>query len=136
MRSGWVEIGAAGAHVGQDDLPAGEARGILGPARALGVSTHDLPQIRAAEAAGADHIGFGPCFATVTKGYAKGLPRTAVETAVTSTELPLFAIGGITADNLPALLDLGVRRIAVSSAVLEARDPERAARQLRELLDR
>lgn len=130
-----VEIEAAGAHVGQGDLPAAEARAILGSERALGVSTHDLPQIRAAAAAGADHLGFGPCFPTATKGYAEGLPLAAVESAVASTEMPLFAIGGITAANLPSLLEVGVERIAVSSSVLAARDPERVARELRALLE-
>lgn len=131
-----VEVGAAGAHVGQGDLPAAEARAILGPDRALGVSTHDLLQIRAAEAGGADHLGFGPCFPTATKGYTEGLPRSAIAAAAAATGLPLFAIGGIHRDNLPSLLELGVRRIAVSAAVLGAPDPQGAARELRALLDR
>ena len=130
-----VDVGADGAHVGQEDLPAAEARVVLGPDRALGVSTHDLTQIRAAEADGADHLGFGPCFPTTTKGYTEGQPREAVRAAAAATRLPLFAIGGITADNLPELLEVGVRRVAVSSAILAAPDPERAARRLRDLLD-
>ncbi len=128
-----IAIGAAGAHVGQDDLPAATARAKLG-ARWLGVSTHDRAQIEAAVAAGADYAGFGPCFPTATKGYTEGQPRAAIAAAVAACPLPLFAIGGITAATLPELVALGVRRIAVSRAILAAPDPERAARALRQLL--
>lgn len=133
-----VRSGADGAHVGQSDMPAGAARRILGE-RWLGVSTHAAEQIAAAAADGADYAGFGPCFPTATKGYEQGQTPEAVATAVQAAgerALPLFGIGGITADNLPSLLRLGVRRIAVSSAVLAAADPEAAARALRRGLDR
>ncbi len=125
-----VAVGAAGAHVGQDDMPAAAARAVLGPDRWLGVSTHDVPQIQAAERDGADHLGFGPCFPTATKGYREGQTDEAIAGALVATDLPVFAIGGIDADNVGRLVALGVRRIAVSRAILAARDPERAARQL------
>ena len=128
-----VRVRAAGAHVGQDDVPAEAARKLLG-SRWLGVSTHDVAQIRAAAAAGADYVGFGPCHPTPTKGYTLGKTRDEVAAAVAAAaalRLPLFAIGGITAGNLPALLGLGVERIAVSAAVLAADDPRDAAAALR-----
>jgi thiamine-phosphate pyrophosphorylase len=131
-----VQTSADGAHVGQDDMPAEQARRLLG-ARWLGVSTHDTAQIRAAARADADYLGFGPCFPTTTKGYATGQPQTAVTDAVRAASdcsLPLFAIGGITPANLPQLQDLGVRRIAVSAAILQADDAAGAARRLRALL--
>lgn len=129
-----VRIGADGAHVGQTDMPAQRAREILGPDRWLGVSTHGAEQIHAAEAAGADHVGLGPCFPTTTKGYTEGLPRDEIGAALTATELPVFAIGGITQNNLPELRALGVTRIAVSAAILGSPEPEAAARALAELL--
>lgn len=131
-----VQSSAAGAHVGQDDMPAEQARRLLGE-RWLGVSTHDPAQIRAAATAGADYLGFGPCFPTTTKGYARGQPQRAVTDAVRTAgdcQLPLFAIGGITPENLPRLLALGIRRIAVTAAILQADDPAEAARRLRSLL--
>lgn len=124
---------AHGAHIGQDDMPVEVARRLL-DGQWLGVSTHDVAQIRAAVHAGADYVGFGPCFPTATKGYGDGVARDLLEEAVATCPLPLFAIGGITAANLPALRRLGVRRIAVSSAILAAPDPAAAARALRELL--
>lgn len=129
-----VTAGAAGAHVGQDDLSAAAAREVLGPTRLLGVSTHDAAQLAAAHAAGADYAGFGPCFATATKGYREGLGPEALRVALAGARLPVFAIGGITTDNLPALIAAGCTRVAVSSAILGAADPTDAARALRRLL--
>lgn len=124
---------AHGAHIGQDDMPVEVARRLLAEAW-LGVSTHDVVQVRAAAEAGADYVGFGPCHPTATKGYAEGLPPAAIEEAVGAARVPLFAIGGIRADNVPLLRGLGVRRIAVSSAILAAADPEAAAAALRDAL--
>ncbi len=128
-----VRSRAHGAHVGQDDIPALVARRLLGAAW-LGGSTHDLPQIDAAIAAGADYIGFGPCFPTATRGYDQGLGPAAIEAAVNHCRVPLFAIGGIDATNIGMLYGLGVRRVAVSRAILQADDPEAMAAQLREQL--
>ena len=130
-----VEHGAAGAHVGQEDLPATEARRLLGPERLLGVSTHDLGQATAATTAGADYLGFGPCFPTITKGYDHGQPAGALAAVVRASPVPVFAIGGIDAGNLPQVLAAGCRRVAVSRAILRAPDPGAAARRLRQLLD-
>ncbi|MBL8752399.1 MAG: thiamine phosphate synthase [Planctomycetes bacterium] len=127
---------AAGAHVGQNDMPIDAARKLL-PEAWLGVSTHDPVQIAAAAAAGADYIGFGPCHPTATKGYTTGKTMAEVEAAVEAAQqrnLPLFAIGGITAGNLIELRKHGVDRIAVSSAILQADDPAAAARALRRML--
>ncbi|MCA8964944.1 MAG: thiamine phosphate synthase [Planctomycetes bacterium] len=128
-----VRCGASGAHVGQDDLPAAEARRRLG-SRWLGVSTHDPAQIAAAVAAGADYVGFGPCHPTTTKGYTTGKSAAEIAAAVAACPVPLFAIGGIDAGNLTALRELGVHRIAVSGAILGAEDPAAAAAALRRLL--
>jgi len=130
-----VQLDAAGAHVGQDDMAPSKARKLLGRDRWLGVSTHDLAQLRAAERAKADYVGFGPCFATETKGYADGLPRELIAEAAASAKVPLFAIGGIHRRTLPLLLELGVQRIAVCAAILGAERPADAAARLRAQLD-
>jgi thiamine-phosphate pyrophosphorylase len=124
---------AHGAHVGQDDMEPEVARKLL-VRQTLGVSTHDKKQIDAAVAAGADYVGFGPCYPTSTKGYSEGLPAEAIEEAAFSCPVPLFAIGGIDASNLLRLRAFGVRRIAVSSAILKAQDPYAAAARLRAML--
>ena len=124
---------AAGAHVGQEDMPADAARKLMF-GRLLGVSTHDLDQIRAAAAARADYVGFGPCHPTQTKGYEEGLGDDAIIAATElcdELQLPMFAIGGVTPMNAPRLAALGVRRVAVSSYILQHNDPGAAARDLR-----
>jgi thiamine-phosphate pyrophosphorylase len=121
-----------GAHVGQEDMPADAARKLMF-GKLLGVSTHDLEQIRAAAAARADYVGFGPCHATQTKGYEEGLGDDEIAAAAElcdELQLPMFAIGGVTPMNLPRLAVLGVRRVAVSSYVLQHNDPATAVREL------
>lgn len=132
-----LRLAAAGAHVGQDDLPPRHARRLLAPGQWLGVSTHDLGQVAAAIAGGADHLGFGPMFPTTTKGYTLGQREGALAAAVAAAKRrPVFAIGGIDTSNVDRIVAEGVRRIAVSSAILQATDPARAAASLREALER
>jgi len=123
---------ADGVHLGQDDLPPEPAREILGADRLLGVSTHDLDQARAAARTGADYVGFGSIFSTRTKGVAKGLGPGALAPVLEAVSIPVFPIGGIDAHNAGDLAF--ARRAAVSSAILAAEDPERAARAIRSAL--
>lgn len=130
-----IRLGARGAHVGQDDLDPREARRKIGDGSWLGVSTHTKDQVIRAFADGADHIGFGPIHPTTTKGYAEGQPAGALGAAVEAAAgRPVFAIGGIRLDNLQRVLDEGCTRIAVSSAILSAQDPRRAAHDLKAAL--
>lgn len=129
-----ARLGAYGAHVGQSDLPARRARRLLRPGQFLGVSTHELGQIARATADGADHVGFGPMFATATKGYATGQPDGALRAALEQSLVPVWPIGGINATNVSRLVREGARRAAVASAILRAPDPRRAAAELREAL--
>ncbi len=121
--------GAAGVHLGQDDLPPEAARRVLGPEALVGWSTHDLDQVAAAARSGVvDYVGFGPAFPTATKGYAAGLGPAAVAEAVAASPLPVLAIGGITPENrwrLPR--EAGV---AVSSALCGAERPAEVAHDL------
>lgn len=123
------------AHVGQTDMPTDAARKLL-VNQWLGVSTADRVQITAAIAAGADYLGFGPCFPTATKGYQVGKTPAEIEAAFAAAagKVPMFAIGGITAANLPSLRALGVDRIAVCGAILQSQDPAAATAELRRLL--
>jgi thiamine-phosphate pyrophosphorylase len=119
---------ADGAHVGQQDLPAASARRLLGPGRILGVSTHSLEQAEAARRVGADYIGFGPMFPTGTKdtGYAPRGPEALGEIRRT-VSLPILAIGGITLENVSAVIEAGATAPAVISAVAAADDIAAAA---------
>jgi thiamine-phosphate pyrophosphorylase len=124
---------ADGAHVGQEDLPAVSARLLLGPARLLGVSTHDPGQAEAAQRAGADYIGFGPMFATGTKdtGYTSRGPE-AIREIRKVVVLPILAIGGITLENVTEVIAAGATAPAVISAVVRAADITAAAAAFRQ----
>jgi thiamine-phosphate pyrophosphorylase len=123
---------AAGAdvlHLGQDDLPVMAARQIVGPGTLIGLSTHSADQAAAASAAAdVDYFCAGPVWPTPTKpgrpAPGLGLVRYATEVA---GPVPWFAIGGISAENIGAVLDAGARRVVVVRAITEAADPAAAA---------
>jgi thiamine-phosphate pyrophosphorylase len=127
-----LAAGADGLHVGQEDLPAEPARALLGRGRILGVSTHNREQAEAAQAFGADYIGFGPMFATGTKdtGYApRGLE--ALRGIRAAVALPILAIGGISLENVADVIAAGATAPAVISAVVAAPDVGAAAAAFR-----
>lgn len=129
-----VELSAFGTHVGQGDTPPTEARRMLRDEQCLGVSTHSLEELDRALRDGADHVGFGPMFATTTKGYAEGQPEGALRQILARASVPVFPIGGITLGGLPRLRSEGTDRAAVSSAILTAADPQSAAAEIRAAL--
>lgn len=92
-------LDADGVHLGQGDLPAHEARAILGENKLIGLSTHDLDQVEQAYNLPVDYLGFGPIFPTATKNYPAGLGPDALVHALTIAPVPVLAIGGIHAEN-------------------------------------
>jgi thiamine-phosphate pyrophosphorylase len=124
---------ADGVHVGQDDAPAQEARGEVGPERLVGLSTHSAAQVDAARRA--DYIAVGPVHATPTKPGRPAAGLEPIRHAAAHATLPWFAIGGLNADNVGETIAAGARRIVVVRAIADAPDPESAARRLRAALD-
>lgn len=126
-----LAIGADGAHVGDDDLPLDDARRISPAGFLLGRSVETPEEAREAERGGADYLGVGPVFPTLSKddaGPALGLEGVAAMRRVTA--LPLVGIGGIEAESAAAVAEAGASGVAVIRAVMQAPDPERAAREL------
>lgn len=123
---------ADGAHLGQDDLALDVARKWVGEHRLLGLSTHDAAQIAYADVSTANYLGFGPVFDTSTK-HLKGLGLRSVEATLATTK-PVYCIGGIGLDEVPLLTASGVTRVAVSSALCSAIDPESVAHEFRSRL--
>ncbi|HEY8904082.1 MAG TPA: thiamine phosphate synthase [Chthoniobacterales bacterium] len=116
------ELGADGAHIGQDDGPIEAARQATGPGAIIGRSTHSLEQARAAWAEGADYIGFGPLFATPTKPDYIPIGMGDIAATFQASPIPVFCIGGIKRENLPDIVAAGATRAVVVSGILLAED--------------
>jgi thiamine-phosphate pyrophosphorylase len=129
----WL-VEADGVHLGQDDMPIREARRVLGPDALIGVSTHDLAQLRQAVLDGASYVGVGPTFSSSTKDFAELAGLDYIRAASTTTSMPTFAIGGINVANIGEVVAAGGRRVAVSQAILRAESPRAAASELRRRL--
>jgi thiamine-phosphate pyrophosphorylase len=129
-------VGADGVHLGEDDAPTSHARSVLGPDVVVGRSAGGVAEALEALRGGADYLGVGAVYATPTKpeGEVAGL---ALIQALARENLPVpwFAIGGVTLETAPSVAEAGAPGFAVVRAVLDAGDPEAAARELRSLLE-
>ncbi len=123
-----LAAGFDGVHVGQDDLSPEGARRVVGNGRIVGVSTHNLEQLKVADAGPADYIAFGPIFATSAKQNPD--PVVGLEglrAARAATRKPLVAIGGITRANVSSVIDAGADSVAVISDLVNS--PRQAAEE-------
>lgn len=126
---------AHGVHLAAKSLPPSVARGLLEPWQLLGVSVHSVEDAVAAARGGADYVTFGHVYETWSHA---GEPPRGVRTlaeVVGAVDVPVLAIGGITAERAADVLATGCAGVAVISAVLSADDPARAARALRQAID-
>lgn len=126
-----LECGADGVHVGQDDLSAEEARRRIGADGILGVSASTMAEALAAERAGADYLGVGAVFPTGSKADATSVSLGELAAICGAVDIPVVAIGGITRDNVKELAGMGIRGVAVISAIFAQSDVEAATCDLR-----
>jgi thiamine-phosphate pyrophosphorylase len=132
-----MAVKADGIHLGREDFPLPLARDILGRDTIIGATATSLKEARACFQEGADYIGFGPVFTTTSKkdaGPACGIEGLAE--AVETIPVPIIAIGGLTPETIPLVMETGAHGVAVISAVCGRDDPEQAARELRNAVDR
>jgi thiamine-phosphate pyrophosphorylase len=129
-------VGAAGVHLGQDDLSIAEAREFVGADCAVGKSTHSVDQAIRAFYEGADYIGFGPLFATPTKPDYSPIGLNDIEKVHEAVRIPIFCIGGIKLDNLPKVIEAGAHRVVIVSGLLHAKNIVAYGRSAKELLNR
>ena len=116
-----ARVSVEGVHVGQDDDSIHVARQKAGRDLIVGKSTHSLAQANAAQAEGADYVGFGPIFATPTKPDYKPIGLGNIRRVHQDVSIPVFCIGGINVDNLQQVIDAGAKRVVMVSALLKAR---------------
>jgi thiamine-phosphate pyrophosphorylase len=125
-----LAVDADGVHLGQGDLPLDLARKVMGPNKLIGISTHNLDQVREATAGKPDYLGFGPIFKPGSKqdhDPVVGLEGLCAMRGV--SPLPVFAIGGIQIDQVGAVMKAGADGVAVISAILKAADIREAVRK-------
>jgi thiamine-phosphate pyrophosphorylase len=129
------QTGADGVHIGQKDMEIRTARALLGPGKIIGVSAHNVEEALEAQAAGADYLGCGAAFVTGTKSDARPISRDTLRAVTAAVDIPVVAIGGITADNAQELKGCGLDGIAVVSALFGQKDVKAAAAELRQLAE-
>jgi thiamine-phosphate pyrophosphorylase len=129
-----VEVQADGVHVGQDDMPVEAVRELVGPEMLIGLSTHAEAEIDAVDPALVDYIGVGPVHETPTKEGRPAVGLELVRYAAAHARVPFFAIGGLNAGNIAAVIEAGAGRVVVLRAIADAADPQAAARELSEKL--
>lgn len=136
------EIHADGVHLGKNDMPIAEARKILGPDFIIGGTANTLEDVVGHHASGADYIGCGPFrFTTTKKGLSPILGLDGYRSIVEGMRqrgihLPIVAIGGITADDIPSIMQTGVTGIALSGTILRADDPVEETRRIVDIIDK
>ena len=126
-----MALDADGVHLGQDDLQLELAQSIMGKEKIIGISTHRPEEVEAANKSGADYLGFGPIFPTITKADHK--PVVGIEGLKhirSLTSLPVFAIGGITLESIPFIQEAGGNGVAVASVVYNSKNIKHTLQQL------
>jgi thiamine-phosphate pyrophosphorylase len=130
-----VACGADGVHVGQDDVPAAEARRIVGPDALVGLSTHSPDELAASAAEPVDYISAGPVEPTPTKPGRPGTGLDYIRLAAERSPHPFFVTGGVSPATLPAIAAAGATRFVVVRALTEAPDAAAVAQELRRVID-
>ncbi len=132
-----LAVDADGVHVGQDDMPYGLARRLLGPGKIIGVTVHDVAEAVEAERLGADYVGLSPIFATSTKDDAGAACGIAVIADVRERiGIPIVAIGGISKANVAEVIRAGADAAVAISAVVSSDDVYREVAEFRALIRR
>ena len=134
-----LAAGADGVHVGQDDMPPEAVRELMGEERIVGFSTHSVEQASAAARLNVDYIAIGPVFSTKSKENPDpvvGLEGVRRVREAVGGSVKLVAIGGITSETAPSVLEAGADSVAVIGALLDTSDPAEITRRTRDLLAR
>lgn len=128
-------VDADGLHIGQDDLPIKEARKILDKETIIGVSCHNLKQALIAQKEGADYIGIGPVFKTLTKPGCRIDGPGALKALRGHIKIPVFAIGGISRNNLKQVKDKGISKVAVCRDICLSKNIPKAIKDFKKALN-
>lgn len=131
-----IKSGADGIHVGQKDMEAGDVRALVGKDMIIGVTAKTIEQAIAAEKAGANYLGTGAAFGSVTKSDATAISHEAIQDICKAVSIPVVAIGGIDKFNILKLAGRGIDGVALVSAIFAAEDIEQECKELRTLSEK
>lgn len=126
---------ADGVHLGQSDMPAALARKLIGPDKIMGVSAGTLEEAVKAEKDGADYLGVGAMFPTATKEDADITTPETLRKIMDTVHIPVVTIGGMNEKTIPLFKGYGLSGFAVVSAIMASREPEKAARKLKRIIN-
>ena len=126
---------ADGVHLGQSDMPAALARKLIGPDKIMGVSAGTLEEAVKAEKEGADYLGVGAMFPTATKKNADITTPETLRKIMDTVHIPVVTIGGMNERTIPLFNGYGLSGFAVVSAIMASREPEKAAKNLKRIID-
>lgn len=126
---------ACGVHLGQDDIPLKIARRMIGNKAMIGVSCQTFAQAEKAMKEGADYIGFGSVFKTLTKPSRSPMDLKLISRIVHNSKIPVFAIGGIDLKNISQLNEIGIQRVVVCRAICQSRNCERTVENFKHALE-
>lgn len=130
-----LAVDAAGLHIGDDELPVSVARQVLGPEKILGVTAKTVKRALEAETSGADYLGTGAIFPTITKENAPITLISTLKTICQTVAIPVVAIGGLTSENIDQLTGTGIAGVAVVRDLMQAEDIEAKAHAFLTKLD-
>ena len=130
------ELDSDGLHLGQSDMSLSEARAILGKDKIIGITAKTIDQAKEAKEKGADYLGCGAIFPTLTKPDAKALSKEELDEISKLVDIPVYAIGGLDEGNISCLKGISISGVAVSSAIFGAEDIKSAAKRLKEVIER
>ena len=126
---------ADGVHLGQSDMPAALARKLIGADKIMGVSAGTLEEAVKAEKDGADYLGVGAMFPTATKKDADITTPETLRKIMDTVHIPVVTIGGMNERTIPLFKGYGLSGFAVVSAIMASREPEKAAKNLKRIID-
>ena len=128
-------IGADGVHLGKHSLPIKIARQILGLNSLIGASTHSAQEVQSAQKRGADFITYGPVYFTQSKqAYGEPIGIESLQDVCKKCKIPIYALGGIKANNIPATLQAGAHGVAMISALLAAPSPTQSYQKITQIM--
>ncbi|MED1604737.1 thiamine phosphate synthase [Cytobacillus kochii] len=128
-----LAVGAAGVHVGQDDLRCDVVRKIVPDDMVVGISVSNVEEAKLAQEQGANYVGIGSVFPTTSKSDADLLAPGMLEEIIAAIDIPAVAIGGIQLENIKMLKNRGLAGVSVVSAISKSKNPEKSARDLLQL---